>query len=267
MPIVNSNLSSIFLYKLCYSGYVVNKKTSKRPSSARKWHRPKVRTIVLVFIGCLLAYMIIEPVIKRLTLQAQLNSESSEARITALSENKHGSQLAELEQLLQLQSSPTYSAAYNMCYSWHRDGGWVAYTYIYSCEISYVDFFEVPKERSSLLHTLPGSSGNSYVFVDDYLKSIGVEDSKKFIDYFYVVSTNTAQDARTLMSASLLMKNVVGYATTSAYENRELITESGQRELKDQTIYIVLTDEDTYYTKDIGCSRNMILCSSPLGDE
>lgn len=233
--------------------------------------------IILAAVSTVVYFKLIAPVLKdtnRTELQSQLPVEATEVfnEHKVSIDEKHQQNIEQFKQLFQTQSNPVYSVSYNMCYTDHNDAGWTIINYNYHCQVSYVDFYE-----TSLLHEKITSDIASYSFYNggDLYDFIGIdmllntdESSKSSIrnNHVFITKTGVSTDAREFIDKeTLTFVDIVSYATREAYDNRKILNESGNRTVDIQKRYLIFSDSNKYFTKNIGCAPgSLIFCESPL---
>ena len=166
-----------------------------KPKKPSDWRLPSfkkhpllywvVRFFLLIFVVAPLA----QPVVLRLQIwygpHVGLHSHNTDIS------KGYNDRLDELKQTMQISTPPVYSATYNSCYKGHSDGGWMVNNYYYTCDLSYVEFFDVPPVASSYitsvvspLETKAGTQDSGSVAeandLDDYLDAIGVGHSSSY---------------------------------------------------------------------------------------
>lgn len=219
------------------------------------------------------------PVVQTAVLRAQLGSETAAALASArpAADTAHVEWLARVVPVLGLGPDPAYSASYDVCYVDHSDGGWVALNYNQKCQLSYVDFFELPARNvavdAAIAEARSAASSpatSAVVFVDDYLKAAGRATDGAPDDMPFSVSATLpgASDARAATDEWMVTQDVVAYAAADAFTDRKLLGEAGQRLLDPARQYLVVHEARGYYERDIGCAVGRpVFCWSPLGED
>lgn len=214
-----------------------------------------------VLVAAALGYFVVAPAVQRAILPGQLDREAGRAyaQISAGADADRQRATAQIAGVLGRQ--PVYSAVYDLCYTDHRDGGWIVLSYVHHCSVAYVDFFEVadgdrlqpPQDRRGRFWRLSGT---------DYPAALGAAAG----DLPLYLGQHLAGDPGELIDAALLVRNVVAYASSDAFDQRKLIRQTEGVTLDPQRTYLVLTQQQDYFRKDIGCAYGTVLfCESPLG--
>ncbi len=237
--------------------------------------------IALALLGVgILGYFLAAPLLQPVILRAQLATETAAALQTArpTADAAHAEWLEAVSPALGLDPKAAYTATYDICYVDHNDGGWVALSYNQKCQLSYVDFFELPASNAAVdaaVHEATSSASgpqtSAAVYVDDYLKAAGRRTDRVPADMPFTISATLpgTSDARAAVDEWMLTgSDVVAYAAADAFANRELLSETGRFQLDPATQYLVVSDSRAYYEKDIGCATGRpVFCSSPLGGD
>jgi hypothetical protein len=241
---------------------------------ARLWW---IALAVLLVVG-LLGYFG-APVVQSAVLRVQLGSETAAALTTArpAADAAHAEWLHRVVPVLGLGPDAAYSASYDVCYVDHTDGGWVALNYNQKCQLSYVDYFELPEPNHAVDEAIAEATSaasapatSAVVFVDDYLKAAGRPADGAPDDMPFSVSATLpgASDARAATDEWMVTQDVVAYAAGDAFADRALLGEAGQRSLDPAREYLVVQHAHAYYERDIGCAvGRSVFCWSPLGED
>ncbi|MGI6612665.1 MAG: hypothetical protein ACOX0Z_03805 [Candidatus Nanosyncoccaceae bacterium] len=243
---------------------------SKTPRKSPSKKLPvKLKPLLISLLWLVLFIFLVVPTIQKSILQYQLSHRSKSAfdKSLSLAENRHREDQADKQVLLNL-GQPVYSAAYDMCYSDHDDSGWFAYNHNFKCQISFLDFYEVPPlenpDKSSIFY----DSFNKTIrmWYREYLKEIGRPDYEKApIDSFEITTDSVTSVDEVLKYNQMLADGVVAYASFDADYNKKLIKESGSRQLNPGKRYAALVFSYPYFKQKLGCAIPKILfCDNPL---
>ena len=240
---------------------------------ARRW---KILIALLPVVG-LLVYFGIIPAVQPAILGATLPTEALNARQLAQpsADLAHATWLTGVSKALGLNKAPVYSASYDVCYEDHDFAGMFASSWNRKCQISYVDFYQVPGRNGAVETAIkeaqsdaigPHSSG--MVFIDGYLTGAdmpteGVPADLPMTLWATLPGTSDALEAT---DEWMVADSVVAYAAHDAFLGRRLLAETGNPQLNPAKQYVVVPHAHIYFTKVLGCAIGRpLFCSSPLG--
>ena len=256
---------------MVYCGDMSNKTTSKSKSTRpKRLLFLKMQLVLYSILGGIVAFIlifgVIVPTYQNISLKLEVSHDTRTYLKAYNNEISRGynDEISQVKQLMQIDTVPVYSVLYNGCNQGTIDAGWMVSSYTYSCQLNYVSFFDVPAIASSYiasvaapLETEPDAYKNGPAhYLDDYLSAIGAKLSQS--DETYNLSLLGTTDANELISNLAL--DIPSY-----YDKHEVLYESGSSKLDPAKRYIVLSDVDSYYYKNLGCSHpRVIFCESPL---
>jgi len=245
-----------------------NKTTSKsKTTRSKRLLFLKKHPILYSILGAIVAFILVSgvivPIYQKVTLKLEI---SRDTRASLKTYNDYISkgynyEIALEKRMMHMDSAPVYSVVYNGCHKDTVDAGWMVSSYYYSCQLNYVNFFDIPPAAESYIASIAAPFeakadpyGNGYI--DEYQKAIGVEVRKT--NWTYSLSLLGSSDASTVISKHA--PDIPSY-----YEKRETLHESGSPKLDPTKRYIFLYSTDSYYYKNLGCAHpKFVFCSSPI---
>jgi len=244
-------------------------KTSESDTLLRQYLSKK-HPVTYGIMAFILIIFVIIPLAQTIVLRLQVSYGSR----TALNSRKdtlsatHNEKLAQRKLSMQIMGNSVYSVTYDTCYVGHSDGGWMVNSYNYACQLSYVEFFDIPPIALSFVNSIGlasetsiGTQDTGFVAgsndIDDYLSAISQEHSSSYETYSVSLLGNN--DAQKVIANSFLLNTPIDT------KKHKLIYEAGNPKLDTTKRYIVLSDSDQYYFNDVGCAYGRIpFCSSPI---
>lgn len=236
---------------------------------------------ILLWIVVVIGILALIPLIQFYTLRTSLASESTNKLNINISSMQNASDrvIKKASQELATKQTSAYSATYKSCYIDSNDSGWIANSYNYKCLLNNFSLFEV-EEDSALMATVNQYAqkdneaqyvdevnreyyGEIYSFYTDKSKALNPEDLPREI---YVVKPNTYTNAQDVLRVKNIYASpaVVTYASSEAFANRLLVTESGVAALDTSKTYVILRTSVEYFAKDIGCRMlTFFFCEPP----
>ena len=240
---------------------------------ARRW---KILIALLPVVG-LLVYFGIIPAVQPAILGATLPTEALNARQLAQpsADLAHATWLTGVSKALGLNKASVYSASYDVCYEDHDFAGMFASSWNRKCQISYVDFYQVPGRNGAVETAIKeaqsdaiGPHSGGMVFIDGYLTGAdmpteGVPADLPMTLWATLPGTSDALEAT---DEWMVADSVVAYAAHDAFLGRRLLAETGNPQLNPAKQYVVVPHAHIYFTKVLGCAIGRpLFCSSPLG--
>lgn len=215
---------------------------------------------------------------QRALLRGQVASESAQARAEALpvGDQAHAAWRAMVAPALGLPGEPVWSVAYDMCWTEHSGSGWMISGWNSNCMANRIDLYTIPADIPALDSLVRqaqwhGAGESESLSTSEYMAAAGIDadpDRPEWMPDTVWVTPPGVMDARIAADQRIVADRMRLSEGERAFKDRTLLAESGRPDLDPYTPYLMISDPQIYYQRELGCAIwPPLLCFSPLGED